>query len=296
MTATPSVRLLNNVKVATATTGSGTMTLGAAQAGAQTEATAGAVTNDQIAYRIDDGSAWEIGYGTYTSGGRTLTRVLDVSSTGSLLSLSGAAVVQTVARWQELQRTMAERTVPLSGGLTVLNTGGQTVTNGAQALLVRSSAASASNFVGFVQAAPATPYDATLKADSIGMSGAGGHCLAVRNSSSGKILLCQQFMTSSNPTWICQSWSAFSTFNGNFSVIPSGTVGYHWPWLRVNNDGTTITFYGSHNGWDWHPLQSQALASYIVSADQIGFGVTLLNSGTDVNYHTIEHFSAGLPL
>lgn len=85
--------LLNRCRFTTATTGTGTLTVGSASSGFQTPASAGAVNGGVYSYFIEDGSAWEIGTGTYTVAGTTLSRTLIQSSTGSLLNLSGSAVV-----------------------------------------------------------------------------------------------------------------------------------------------------------------------------------------------------------
>ena len=83
----------DRARMETATTGTGSVTLGSAVAGRQTFAAAGLQDGDTVRYCIEDGSAWEIGTGVLSSSATVMTRVLGSSSTGSLLSLSGGAEV-----------------------------------------------------------------------------------------------------------------------------------------------------------------------------------------------------------
>lgn len=87
------VTLADRVKVTTTSTGTGQIALGSAESGYQTFADAGIVDAATVRYVIEDGSAWEIGTGTYTASGALMSRTLVDSSTGSLLNLSGSATV-----------------------------------------------------------------------------------------------------------------------------------------------------------------------------------------------------------
>lgn len=88
------VKLVNRAKMTTATTGTGVLTLGSASNGYQTFASAGVGDGDVVRYVIEDGDNWEIGAGTYTASGTTLSRTpSESSSSGSAINLSGQASV-----------------------------------------------------------------------------------------------------------------------------------------------------------------------------------------------------------
>jgi len=80
--------------MSTSTTGTGTITLGSAEDGYQTFADAGVANADVVRYVIEDGNNWEIGTGTYTATGTTLSRTVSESSNSdAAINLSGSATV-----------------------------------------------------------------------------------------------------------------------------------------------------------------------------------------------------------
>ena len=85
--------LADLVQQNTATPGTGTITLGSAVTGFRTLAASGIPDGSVVSYAILDGTNRETGTGVVGGSGTTLTRVLRSSSTGSLLNLSGSAVV-----------------------------------------------------------------------------------------------------------------------------------------------------------------------------------------------------------
>ena len=80
--------LADRVQETTTTTGTGTVTLAGAASGFQSFAAVG--DGNSTYYTITGGTDWEVGIGTYTSSGTTLSRttVLSSSNSGSLVNFS----------------------------------------------------------------------------------------------------------------------------------------------------------------------------------------------------------------
>jgi len=98
-------KLFNRAKMTTSTTGSGTVTLGSASVGYQTFADAGVSNGDVVQYVIEEGSDFEIGTGSYSSTGTSLTRSpTESSNSGNAISLTGDATVSITAVADDLNR------------------------------------------------------------------------------------------------------------------------------------------------------------------------------------------------
>ncbi len=143
-------KLVNRAKMTTVTTGTGTITLGSAVDGYQTFAAAGVADADVVRYVIEDGDAWEIGLGTYTASGTTLTRASIESSNSDLaLNLTGNAVVYVSAAAADLQELVnfADNFVlPTSDGST-----GQVLTTNGSGTLTFTTVSGGTGAVGFEQ-------------------------------------------------------------------------------------------------------------------------------------------------
>ena len=83
----------DRVQETTTTTGTGTVTLAGAVTGFQTFAAIG--DGNTCYYAITSGNDWEVGLGTYTASGTTLSRdtILESSNSGSAITLSGTSNV-----------------------------------------------------------------------------------------------------------------------------------------------------------------------------------------------------------
>ncbi len=88
-----SIFFKDRVRQAVSTGGTGSLQLGAAS-GAQYQALGAADDGKLFPYVIEDGSAWEIGFGTYTHSGTAFARTTrHSSSTGSALTVTTSAIL-----------------------------------------------------------------------------------------------------------------------------------------------------------------------------------------------------------
>lgn len=95
----------NIAKMTSLTTGTGTLTLLNASVGFNTFALAGVLNAEIVTYTIRDGAQSEVGIGTYTSAGTTLSRTTVLSSTnaGSKISCSGRQTVMVSLAAEDIQ-------------------------------------------------------------------------------------------------------------------------------------------------------------------------------------------------
>ena len=134
------VTLVNRAKMSTSTTGTGTITLGSAETGYQSFADAGVADGDVVRYVIEDGDDWEIGSGTYTASGTTLSRTVDESSNSdAALNLTGSAVVFITAaagdvfQGELIAENASSPTAPSATGTNAVAIGSNTTATGTNA-------------------------------------------------------------------------------------------------------------------------------------------------------------------
>ena len=148
------ISLGNRAKMSTSTTGTGTITLGNAVSGFQTFADAGITNGQTVRYAIDDGANFEIGSGTYTSSGTTLTRsVTESSNSDSAISLSGSAEVFIAATVADLNplyiANPSSATNPTAAGTNAVSIGSGSVASGEKGFALLGGTASGQYAMAF---------------------------------------------------------------------------------------------------------------------------------------------------
>lgn len=145
-----------------------------------------------------------------------------------------------------------------------------TLTNGTKRHLFAWTASGANAIQMAYQAVPATPWDICVRfVVHASMATNVQFGLALRNSTSGKIFF---LALNTNTTISCQEWTNPTTFSSSIATAAIATPTHIPFWLRIGNDGTTLTAQYSWNGVDWTTLTTRALATFMSSIDHVGLG------------------------
>lgn len=248
------VTLADRVKVTTTSTGTGTVALGTAQSGYQTFASGGISDGDTVRYVIEDGSAWEIGVGTYTASNTTMTRTLVSSSTGSLISLSGGATVfisVAAVDIQELIDFAGVFTLPTSDG----SSGQVLQTNGSGTLSFATPSASFSPSYTYESISEGSPSASTgawsipsagwwkMVAVYIAGSTAYNHELTVQSGFSN--INGGSYTYSSGGDGLVTSYKGI----GLWDSVDSEFKGKHWTWASNNSQSGFFSTSTTSGNW-----------------------------------------------
>lgn len=277
--------LADRVKETTTTTGTGTITLEGAATGFQSFAAVGNANSTYYCIVGQGTSEWEVGIGTYTSSGTTLSRttVLASSNTGSLVSFS-AGTKDVFVTYPSSRSVYADGTTltATNSSILPLTSGGTGVTSssGANSVVLRdanNNITANAYFNGFTSvAASGSTITLTVASTPVYLvTGSGGQVIQLPNAttlSNGTI-----FSFNNN-----QSSGAITVNNNSGSLIVSIPSGAYVTIVLLSN----TTAAGS---WDRHD-QTPANVSWstntfdypgsITSATWNGATIALTRGGT----------------
>ena len=272
----PLTVIADRVQETTSTTGTGTITLGGAGVQMQTFA-AGIGVGNQTTFCIlsGDGTNWEISRGVV--GATTLTRVLNFSSTGSLLSLVGTSTVFAVAPAAAQQCFVR----PNLASFTWLNQGTATATDHIGGpLTISGPSTTADNIRGLYQSIPGgTPWTCVAQirrqSPAVNYLSAG---IMLYDSVSSKILTLNYQQTGYLQV---NKWTNATTFSAN--VVSYQWIGKEDFWMKIYNDGVNFNFYYSADfpsPYDWTLLTTVAVASW-GTPNNAGFYLDFIDLGNN---------------
>lgn len=218
-------KFYNLAFMTTATTGTGTITLGSAMPGFLTFAQAGVQNGDVVGYAITDGSSSEIGTGTYTASGTTLTRtVLKSTNSDSAINLSGGAKVLITASAADVAPPATAAEVKADSSTTVAVTPGR----------VRSHPAAAKSYLWLSADQGSYLSTYTYNVSSVADTGTGDASVTMTNAHAASAYCVQHTLLDTLPSG---NGVGLSIMGANISSSVYRMVGNYF------GEGSTVTFY-----------------------------------------------------
>ena len=292
-----SFKLVNRARMTVSgTPGTGDVTLSAATGGFQSFSAAGLSDGDTFPYTIEDGSAWELGVGTYHSSGTTFTRTtLRSSSTGSALSLTSAAVVYCGPHAQDIPgpRPTYELgpfappdpswfvTTPSYSGLTLSST-----TQAQRGLLFTASGSSDGNgnelaFLARSPAAWGSTWAVTARMVVSNQMGEYPYLGIFAIDTSGKIHGVEVTAEIGTPNGgfglkLNSNNNSYSGTDGGYSLASQPT------WYRLRVAGGNIYFGLSYDGLAWTESSGTSVTEFLGTIAWVGLGISP-NSNASIN-------------
>lgn len=284
--------IADRVKETTTTTGTGTITLNGAVTQFQSF---GAVGNtNQCNYTIlsGNGTGWEVGVGTYTTSGTTLSRpaanvTAGSSGAGTLISLTGTSTVFLTEPAVALKSLRAAPIVAptAAANWTQVNFGGTTtvtdVANGV-ALFDSSSSGQNGNLRGITIASPTAPYTIDVNLCAIGAaSSAGTSYLAMgigwTDTTKIQALVYQlEFDFGGGCYLYTNNYSNSSTYASSVGTQAYGNYNMADLWFRIADDSTNVSCAASTDGVTFITLYTVAKSSgYLGSSGYTNVGLFL---------------------
>lgn len=290
------VKAYNLAKMTTATTGTGTITLGSAVSGFLSFAGAGVQDGETVSYGIRDSANSEVGRGVYTHSTTTLTRsVLTSTNSNSAINLSGSATVFLTPLAEDVYPALANRNItsnaPLASQFTtsriIVRSGGtsdstaMTLTDQTgQALL--HDPGSGTRVVKFLM----RPIPSGMQAGNAFEVAARFLFLntAITNSGVGLGIGdgTNQIMWSLWMNGTFQLYGGYGATSGSFNYPHVGYSVNTLEWLRISYDASSnLTLSISRDGVNWFTVYTDTLSGMGCSAPtEYGLSMMRYDNGT----------------
>jgi hypothetical protein len=237
--------------------------------------------------------------------GNTLTVVRGYEGTGAashsdldsiVLSLTAGAVDRWAkdndAFWGAARPPLGVISDGAGGILTVsdftwVHQGGATASDQNGTIIMRAPPASGENARILVRTAPSPPWTLIAAFEGFGIENGGVPTLGVlaRQSSSGKFFggtINTQAAGSRIFSFAAYTLASPTLFNSTILDRENGrtTPWGRYVWMKLEDDGTDLKFYGSFDGLYWHLLATHDRDSYMTSGgpDQFGWYINNFNS------------------